>query len=123
MNRLPHNHPKNKVYRRNLRRRETKAEALLWQILRNRQVAGLRFKRQHGIGPFIVDFYCHQIRLIIEVDGGYHDLPKQKSYDQWREAFLDRAGYRMLRFRNEEVLEQPEWVVGMIYHVAVAGGE
>ncbi len=87
---------------RQLRRRETEAEAILWAALRGRQVAGLKFRRQRPAGSFVVDFYCPDHRLVIEVDGGIHD--GQAEQDAVRTAIIEQYGYRMLRFRNEEVL-------------------
>jgi very-short-patch-repair endonuclease len=86
---------------RELRRRETVAEAILWTALRGRQVAGLKFRRQRPAGPFVLDFYCPDHRLVVEVDGGIHD--EQREQDAARTAILEQYGYRVLRFRNEEI--------------------
>ncbi len=87
---------------RNLRRDMTDAERMLWQHLRSRQLAGLRFRRQHPVGRYILDFVCLEAGLIIEVDGGQHGI--QNSYDEARTAWLEERGYRVLRFWNNEVL-------------------
>jgi len=87
---------------RELRRRETEAETVLWAALRDRQVAGLKFRRQRPAGPFVLDFYCAEHRLVIEVDGGVHD--EQREQDAARTAILEQYGYRVVRFRNEEIL-------------------
>ncbi len=93
---------------RELRRKPTPAEALLWSRLRRRQL-GVRFRRQHAIDRFIVDFYCAEARLIVEVDGDVHDLQPER--DEVRQAILEALGYRVLRFRNEEVMHDLERVV------------
>jgi len=91
---------------RTLRRDMTEAERRLWQILRSRQTEDCRFRRQVPIGGFIVDFACHAARLIVEIDGGQHD-PSSES-EASRTRFLRGEGYRVLRFWNNEVLENPE---------------
>ncbi|PQO42393.1 endonuclease domain-containing protein [Blastopirellula marina] len=95
--------------RRDLRQRSTKAEHLLWSALRNRNIADLKFRRQHSIGPWIGDFVCVEALLVIELDGGYHDLIQDE--DQHRSAMIEQAGFRVLRFTNEEVLGNLEGVV------------
>ena len=80
----------------------TPAEKALWNILRNKKVLGFKFRRQHKIGQFIVDFYCHNAGLIIEVDGGIHE--KRKIEDQIRSRFFRTLGLRVIRFSNEEIL-------------------
>jgi very-short-patch-repair endonuclease len=80
----------------------TPAEAQLWRALRRRQMAGLKFRCQHPVGRFIVDFYCPACKLVIEVDGDIHT--QQKTYDQARTEQLQAFGYQVLRFTNEEVL-------------------
>ncbi len=87
---------------RDLRRRETEAEAILWAALRGRQVAGLKFRRQRPAGPFVLDFYCADYRLVVEVDGGIHD--QQLEQDAARTAILEGYGYHLIRFRNEQIL-------------------
>jgi very-short-patch-repair endonuclease len=84
-----------------LRRQMTPAEKVLWEKLRANRLSGLHFRRQQIIDRFLVDFYCHQHELIVEVDGDIHDL--QKEYDLEREIYLIARGFRILRFRNEEV--------------------
>jgi very-short-patch-repair endonuclease len=95
-----------------LRQNQTPAEQHLWNALRNKQLMGLRFRRQHPVGRFILDFYCPAQKLVIEVDGGIHDL--QQDHDAKRTQEIERYGYRVLRFRNEEVLENLEWVLESI---------
>jgi very-short-patch-repair endonuclease len=93
-----------------LRRTLTEAELRLWQILRSRQFKGAKFRRQQPIGPFIVDFVCHQHRLIIEADGGQHDVAK----DSPRTAFLANAGYRVVRFWNNDIMTNIDGVAQLI---------
>jgi very-short-patch-repair endonuclease len=93
---------------RMLRRGMTEAERALWQMLRSRQVDGYRFRRQVPIGWFIVDFACHEARLVVEIDGGQHDPWSEREVSRTR--FLEREGYRVLRFWNNEVLDNPEGV-------------
>jgi very-short-patch-repair endonuclease len=97
---------KNAVVRaRTLRRNETDAEHVLWQMLRNRQIDGRKFVRQYPVEPYFADFACREAMLIIELDGGQHD--KSKS-DTIRTAYLNARGYSVLRFWNNEVLGNPE---------------
>lgn len=82
----------------------TPAENLLWQNLRNRKVSIHKFRRQHPIAKYIVDFYCHEARLVIEVDGKIHLMNDNPEYDQFRTEELERMGLTVIRFTNEEVL-------------------
>ena len=103
---------------RTLRRNRTDAEGLLWHYLRNKQLAGYRFRRQQPIGPYIVDFACLSRKVLIELDGGQH--AEQTSRDEKRDAFLRARGYRVLRFWNTEVFENCFGVLERVYE-AVAG--
>lgn len=85
-----------------LRQNLTPSEQTLWQALKNRQINGLKFRSQHPVGSFIVDFYCPQCRLVVKLDGEIHD--QQTDYDAARTAQLNRFGYRVVRFRNQEVM-------------------
>jgi very-short-patch-repair endonuclease len=85
---------------RALRRRETDEEAALWVMLRNRRFRGLKFLRQYAIEPFVVDFVCRELMLVIELDGSQH---AESEYDERRTAYLNRHGYSVLRFWNDEV--------------------
>ncbi|WP_394795619.1 endonuclease domain-containing protein [Armatimonas sp.] len=91
---------------RALRNSPTEAERRLWEALRYDRCEGLRFLRQYVIGVYIVDFYCAQARLIIEVDGSIHDLPEVRLKDQSRAALLQEHGLRLLRLTNEQVRTQ-----------------
>ena len=96
---------------RDLRTRQTKAEALLWQLLRNRQLRGFKFRRQHQFGDYIADFYCHEASLVIECDGSVHDQNERWQHDQSRNAYMVGSGLRVLRFTNEQILDDPEMVL------------
>lgn len=99
-----HNRKSLKEIRRNLRQESTPAEDFLWQHIRNRNLNQLKFKRQHSIGNYVVDFYCASKRLIIEVDGAVHTLPDQLEKDKSRDENLIEMDFKILRFSNEEVL-------------------
>ena len=101
---------------RQMRHAPTEAEERLWQALRNRGVAGLKFRRQHAIERFIVDFFCLERRLIVEVDGPIHD--HQQEYDTVRQSYLESLGLCVVRFTNEEVLHQMDSVLGRIQTAA-----
>jgi len=87
--------------RKYLRQNSTNPEKTIWQKLRNRQIGGFKFKRQYNIGKFIVDFYCDEIKLIIEIDGDIHAY--QKEEDKKRQLFLENRGLRIIRYTNNEV--------------------
>jgi len=87
-----------------LRDNQTEAEIFLWNHLSKIQIKGIRFKRQHPILYFVADFYCHKARLVIEVDGAYHDIPEQYEYDKNRDSDLEDLGLKVIRFTNEEVM-------------------
>jgi len=93
---------------RELRRDSTDAERLLWRVLRDRQFISHKFRRQHPIGRYIVDFVCLDRRLVVELDGAHH--ADQQEYDADRTAWLQSEGYEVLRFSNREVLTQLESV-------------
>lgn len=109
-----HKRPALKPIRRDLRRHATAAESKLWKLLRRRQLAGLRFRRQHSIGPYVVDFYCPEVRLVVELDGAVHDDPLRAAYDAARESYLEGLGLRVLRFGNERVMRQADLVLDAI---------
>ncbi|MCY3979839.1 MAG: endonuclease domain-containing protein [Chloroflexi bacterium] len=111
-NRVIHDDIKQRA--RLMRRNPTPAEAKLWQHIRKRQVRGFRFRRQHAIGPFIVDYYCYEARLVIELDGAIHDEPAQAEYDEDRQQYLESAGLRVLRFTNAQVIHDANAVVAAI---------
>ncbi len=96
---------------RGLRKASTQAELRLWRLLRHRRLSGFKFRRQHPIPPFVLDFYCHEARLAIEVDGGQHNEPETQQQDTARTVFLARKGITVLRFWNHEVLQQEQAVL------------
>jgi very-short-patch-repair endonuclease len=87
---------------REMRHPQTPTEAALWRALRNRQT-GFKFRRQHPIYRFIIDFYCAEAKLLIEIDGESHFQPDQKEYDEARTEYLEGLGYRVIRFTNDDV--------------------
>ena len=89
---------------RELRLAQTAAEAKLWSLLRNKQVCGFKFRRQHQFGNYVADFYCHEAQLVVECDGSVHDGNEQWHHDQQRDAYLISNGLRVLRFTNDEIL-------------------
>jgi very-short-patch-repair endonuclease len=97
-----------------LRKNMTYAEKVLWQQLRNRKLDNLKFRRQHPVAIFILDFYCHEKKLAIEVDGGIHNNEEQKEWDENRTYELNEFGIVILRFSNEEVIDKTEMVVDSI---------
>jgi very-short-patch-repair endonuclease len=96
------------------RERNTEAEKVLWEALRLKRLDGYKFRNQHPISDYIVDFYCHTARLAIEVDGEYHAIEDQKDYDLRRTEALKNSGIMVLRFSNEEVLKDLESVLTSI---------
>ena len=89
---------------RSLRREQTSAEAKLWACLRNRQLDGVKFARQVAIGPFFTDFCCRDAKLVIEIDGVTHEEPEELTHDAHRTTWLEAQGYRVIRFRNEDLM-------------------
>ncbi len=108
-----------KERRHDLRSHATKAEQILWQGLKTRSCAGVKFRRQHGIGPFIVDFYCPKHKLVIEVDGSSHAHTQQ--YDNNRQMQIEALGLQIMRFTNEEVIENPDRVIECIERIILGG--
>ena len=97
-----------------LRKNMTYAEKILWQKLNNRKIYGLKFRRQHPVDIFILDFYCHERKLAIEVDGGVHNQIDQKEWDENRTFELEEFGIKVLRFKNEDVIHQTNKVIEFI---------
>src|ERR1700747_982146 len=104
----------NKEKRSNLRNNATAAEAVLWTYLQHRKLLGKKFRRQSSVGPYIVDFYCAECRLVIELDGAPHFGENAGDYDQQRTDSLEQAGLRVLRFENEAVRDNIEFVLETI---------
>ena len=97
---------------RSLRKRQTVSEGLLWSVLRARQLCGLKFRRQHPIEPWIVDFACRERMLVVEIDGGYHDNVVDN--DLKRQEHLQSMGWKVIRFRDKDVEEDAEAVARAI---------
>ncbi len=102
-------------FARQLRSTATDAETLLWRHLRGRQLAGRKFRRQHPVPPYVLDFYCEELHLGIELDGGQHYLDEGQQRDQRRSEYLLCQGIRLLRFSNREVLLELPAVLERIY--------
>src|SRR5512147_1111061 len=95
-------HPVILAHAREMRHPQTPAEATLWHALRNRKT-GFKFRRQHPIYRFIIDFYCAKAKLLIEIDGESHLEPSQEEYDKARTEYLEELGYKVIRFTNNDV--------------------
>lgn len=91
-------------YAKDLKKDLTEAEKIMWEKLRDRRLDGLKFRRQHPIGKFILDFYCHELKLAIEIDGNIHERDDVKEKDAGRTYMLKERGISILRFTNEEVI-------------------
>ena len=107
-----HNLPEKKTLRQKLRHTATPAEKALWHSLKN-SALGAKFRRQHGVGRYVLDFYCPELKLAIELQGGIHDDVLRSESDGDRHAFLESQGIRVLYFKNRTLLELPEYVVGV----------
>ena len=92
-------------FAQSLRKQPTKAERRLWSMLRHKQFAGQRFRRQQAIGPYVADFYCAAAKLIVELDGGQHGEDSNRAYDRARTRWLTSRGYRVVRFWNDDILK------------------
>jgi len=101
---------KHKNRRSRLRSTQTLPEAIFWQKVRGRQL-GVKFRRQHGISEYIVDFYCAERRLIIEIDGDSHFTPDKQEYDARRDNFLKQNKFTVLRFTNRQIMEEINEVI------------
>jgi very-short-patch-repair endonuclease len=100
-----------------LRKQMTEAEKKLWKRLRNRKFEGLKFRRQHPINRFVVDFYCHEKLLVVELDGGIHNEVSVKEHDEGRESELINFGLKIIRFTNQEVLNDMNSVLQKLKEV------
>ena len=106
--------PTTQEYARELRQRATEAERKLWSLLRNRQLKRKKFRRQQAIADYVVDFYCNESKLAIELDGNFHLEAGAKENDKLRTALLNELGITILRFWNEEVIKDPSKVLQRI---------
>jgi very-short-patch-repair endonuclease len=107
-----YNRPEQKEYRRELRKLQSRAEKMLWRRIRDRQIKGCKFRRQHGIEKYIVDFYCPEFMLAIEIDGPHH--LEQVEADQIRQRRIESHGVRFLRFTDEDVIKNYPKVLEVI---------
>jgi very-short-patch-repair endonuclease len=106
---------------RELRRAMTPAEKRLWRYLRDEQLDGAHFRRQHAVGPYILDFFCAKAKLVVEVDGDIHADPEQSTYDAERTLWLnEQKEYRVIRFWNNEIFSSVEGVVETIHQALIA---
>jgi very-short-patch-repair endonuclease len=103
-----------KEIRQELRNEPTHAEAILWQYLKGSQLAERKFRRQHSVGYFVLDFYCPSERLAIELDGGVHDNQEQQDYDNERTMALETLDLTVIRFRNEMIFDNIDVVLNTI---------
>ena len=101
---------KTKEKRRALRKNQTRAEIIIWEILRNRNFCNLKFRRQHGIGYYIADFYCAEKKIVIEIDGDSHYNLEAIEYDEKRTNFFNSLGIQVIRFDNNDVYNNLEIV-------------
>ena len=106
-------------FAKSMRHSATDAENLMWQLLRAKRFMNLKFRRQHVIASFIVDFYCHEIGLVIEVDGGQHGTDDAMEYDAERTKFLEALGLRVVRYWNNEVLLETDDVLDDLWKVCL----
>src|ERR1041385_7953964 len=109
-----HNKPILKPIRKKLRNNATSAEALLWQALKGRRLEGRKFRRQHSIGNYVVDFYCASENLILEVDGDVHEVESVKEHDLIREKYLLDLGFKVFRMQNENVFRNMSLILNEI---------
>ncbi|MDQ3020909.1 MAG: DUF559 domain-containing protein [Bacteroidota bacterium] len=109
-----YNKSKYKQRRKDLRNNPTKTEKLLWDILKGKKLEGYKFRRQYGVGRYVIDFYCVKKKLALEIDGDVHDNEESKVYDKEREEFISNFGIGTLRIKNEKVERNIEEVVEMI---------
>jgi very-short-patch-repair endonuclease len=103
---------------RELRKKSTPAEKLLWGYLRNNNIKSIKFRRQHPVCGFIIDFYCKKARLGIELDGSVHLDADQRELDQQRTSELEASGIQIIRFWNQEIMDNIDKVLDRIYQTA-----
>jgi very-short-patch-repair endonuclease len=105
---------------RELRKTQTAAEREMWELLRDRRLRDLKFRRQSPISIFVADFYCRELKLVVELDGGVHDTPRQAAHDENRDIYLRSLGCTVLRFSNRQVFEEANAVLEKIVEVAAS---
>ena len=108
-----HHFPDRKTLRQKLRHNATPAERVLWRWLKKSGL-GVKFRRQHGVGPYVLDFYCPERKLASEIHGGVHDDVLRRDYDAERHAYLESQGIQVLYFENRSLLEISDYVVELI---------
>jgi very-short-patch-repair endonuclease len=108
---------------RALRKNMTDAEQLMWHCLRQKQLGGFRFRRQHPFERFVLDFYCCKAKLAVELDGGQHNEPHTITHDAERTIFLEQHGIQVIRFWNNEVFQNLEGVLQSVYEAALRRAE
>lgn len=104
-------------FAKTMRSNATDAENLMWQLLRAKRFMNLKFRRQHVIAPYIVDFYCHELGLVIELDGGHHGTEDAIKYDAERTKFLEALGLKVVRYWNYDLMQNTETVLGSLWNV------
>ncbi|RZG78554.1 endonuclease domain-containing protein [Acinetobacter sp. WCHAc060033] len=105
------------IFAKSMRHTATDAENLMWQFLRNKHFMDLKFRRQHVIAPYIVDFFCHELGLVIELDGSQHNMDDGKEYDAERTLFLEALDLKVVRYWNHDVLGNTEVVLEHLWEV------
>ena len=108
---------KNNIIARTLRKNQTPQESKIWNLIRNQQIHGFKFRRQYPIGNYIVDFVCKEIKLVIEIDGGQHNLPENILNDKTRTEYINSKGYTVIRFWNNDIDNNIEGVYEKIIEV------
>ncbi len=109
-----YNQSKHKDKRRILRNNPTNSETLLWQVLKGKKLAGYKFRRQYGVGRYVIDFYCPKVKVAIEVDGPIHVKTDEIEYDKQRDSYLSEFGIKVIRFKNEDMEKDLEGVIKKI---------
>jgi len=100
-----------KFFRKKLRNNATSAEATLWNLIKNKKLKGRKFRRQHSLGNYIADFYCSTEKVIVELDGNPHGEYHKIEKDKVRDEFLESLGYKIVRFENRTVFQDPDYVL------------
>lgn len=108
------------AFGKQLRRDQTNAEKMLWFHIRGRKLDGLKFRRQHPLGNYIADFYCHELQLVIELDGEIHETEEAKMNDSIRTQYLEEQGFKVLRFGNSEIFMKINDVLNKILNASLS---
>ena len=111
--------PKLLEYAKSMRHDATDAEHLMWQLSRAQRFMNLNFRRQHVIEPYIVDFFCHELGLVVELDGGQHNTDVGVAYDNGRTQFLEALGLKVIRYWNDDVLDRSEVVLEDLRNICI----